>query len=217
MEERSLVSSDTIVGIVGAVILTGAMVAVFYYEADRDTGTDSDIGSGSQQFQARFVDHGDHAPSVDEDITLQEGGEWSQALQVPPYSFGIHVEVSWDEHEFSAVVGSPSFTIEILDEDGNVVGSDDGSPFHHGMDDNRSRPAQMNLTVSADDEAQAQEFLDQYMQSPEVQQNARSWTVRVTLDDDGLDDPTGQVEDIERTGTVTVQYEHYALELFSGE
>lgn len=219
-----MVSSDTIVGIVGAVILTGAMVAVFYYEADReDPGAGGDIGSGSELFQARFVDHehADGEPSISEDIALSEDNTWSEGMEVPPYSYGIHVEVEWDDHELqeAGLVGAPSYTIEILDEDGEVVpeGSSSQSPFHYGMDDNRSWPPQMNLTVAADDEEGAQQALDDHMASEAVQATAREWTIQITLDDDGFpaDDPTG--ENVQRTATVQVYYEHYVPELVPTE
>lgn len=218
-----MVSSDTIVGIVGAVILTGAMIAVFYYEADRDaTGAPGDIGMGSEVFQARWVEHDDH-PSVDEeDISLSEGASWTKELPTPPYTYEVHVEVDWDEHDLDGtpLMGDFSYTIEVLDQDADdaEVASTPESPLHHTVNDTKSTPSRMEFTVAANSTEDAEMFLEEYLESDEVQATQRNWTIRVTLDDDGLvaDDPTGE-ENVVRTFDVKVRFGHYVPELVTDE
>ncbi len=209
-----MVSSDTIVGIVGAVILTGAMIAVFYYEADRgDDGAPGTIGDGAERFDFRFTES-DHAFVDSEDQSLTEEDSQDFPVDVPPYAFKILVEVEWQEHDFPELVGEPGYTIEVLDDDADdaVLYTSNASPLDEGINDTKSAPQSMDLTVAADSEEEAQETVDEYMQSEEVAANGRNWTVRVTLDDDGIDDPTGQAGQ-ERMFDITVRLSHYVPEL----
>lgn len=210
-----MVSSDTIVGIVGAVILTGAMIAVFYYEADRgDSGAPGDLGEGAELFDFRYTEN-EHALVDGESATLGEGDSEDYQLDVPAFSFMIHIEVDWQEHDVPQLAGDPAFTIEVLDRDDDdaVVDSEENtSPLHVEMSDDKSAPERMNFTVAADNEAAAQETVDEHMESDEVLATERNWTVRVTLDDDGIDDATGQISE-ERTFDITVRISHYVPEL----
>jgi hypothetical protein len=190
MEAFCLVSSDTIVGIVGAVILTGAMVAVFYYEADREDPGTGGIGSGAERFEFTFSEERDRM--VETSGSLEEGASWTQELTLPAYSFALHVEVDWSHAlQGSPLLGDHSYTIEILDRDadGAVVASTSSSPLHHEMEDDMAAPPSLSLTVSADSEEEAHGFMAEHMQSDEVRHNERHWTLRITLEDDGMDVP----------------------------
>ena len=211
-----MVSSDTIVGIVGAVILTGAMIAVFYYEADREEPVTGGIGTGDEQYDFQFVDREQGGPS--DSTLMDEGDTWEQSWELPPYSVGVHVEVSWSHPlQDTELVGQPGYLIEVLDEDGEVVHEADASPLHHEMDDEKAFPPSMTITVNADSQAEAEELRDDYMQREEVTQNARDWSVRVTLVDDGqaAPDPTGQLDDLRWTMEVETHAQFLFPELSS--
>ncbi len=222
-----MVSSDTVVGIVGAVILTGAMIAVFYIEADReDVGPGADLGEGSQTFAFRFTENMTMDPENEDRGPLAEGEPDDIPLQTQPYTFRVFAEVEWAGHDLedSPAMGSPEFRIDLIEgetggETENVLqsSSETESPeLEFEPNDNKSAPERMNLTVAANDQAEARGFVTQYMQEDEtVQQSMRDWTIRVTLVDDGLvaDNPLSGEQDVEHGYSITVHIEYWYPEL----
>lgn len=213
-----MVSSDTVVGIVGAVILTGAMIAVFYIEADReDPGPGVDLGQGAQTFSFRYTEN---TMTDYDDVSggpLPQGQSDNLPLEGLPFTFSVHAQIEWAGHELAdtPLMDTPEFRIELIDRDADdaVLQSATGSgpELMFEPNDNQSAPERMNLTVAADNLAEAQDFVAQFMQEDaDVQQSVRNWAIRVTLVDDGVvaEDPlgTGQTN---QGYSITVHIDHW--------
>jgi hypothetical protein len=159
-----MVSSDTVVGIVGAVILTGAMIAVFFYEAGRAPDLPgADFGEGAERFTYTFANA---------TATVSE----------------VHLTLTWDAvtaPQVGAELRNPQFSVAIFEgETQRGQAAAGGSPreVHITFAANESRPA--DIIVAAENQTHAQAQVDARTAS----MAATHWTIVVTLVDDGYPD-----------------------------
>ena len=210
-----MVSSDTVVGIVGAVILTGAMIAVFVYENadDGDTG-EPFLGDGPNRYEFTYQT----ATVTVQDGTggnmLGPGQSQTWTFEAPAYVFDMEARITWSETGVTGPVpsGADQFRIELINTTDDVVESDEGrtSPLaaahgHGTTGDDDTRPPQMNVTVMAEDEAQAEQIL---LNSTKGEHGVGTWTVRVTLLDTGSE-ATDPQADSGNDYAITIQYGFY--------
>lgn len=166
-----MATSDTVVGIVGAVVLTAAMVAVFYYEnATVDNAPDGAIGTGGIAF---VYEYERATETVTETGQLAPGGEDRITFEVPAYAWAVNATLTWSETDDETSPAAPAssgpdqFELKVVNElDAEVGTKSDRSGkldvihFHAGGSSNEtSKPEQLTVTVMADDEAEADSTL----------------------------------------------------------
>jgi hypothetical protein len=181
-----MVSSDTVVGIVGAVILTGAMIAVFFYEAGRAPDLPgADFGEGAERFTYTFANA---TATVSETGQLAEGATATFDLPMPAYAAEVHLTLTWDAvtaPQVGAELRNPQFSVAIFEgETQRGQAAAGGSPreVHITFAANESRPA--DIIVAAENQTHAQAQVDARTAS----MAATHWTIVVTLVDDGYPD-----------------------------
>jgi len=211
-----VVSSDTVVGIVGAVILTGAMIAVFYYENSNagESGA-ADIGEGSNLYTYRFAQTNNTTETVDP-MTTSGNGPGNFNFDLPAYVYSIHVIVEWQNDGGGLPQplqsGRDTLRVLLINEAGTELENDQGNSgsieLTHAHQDDNTTPPEGGMRVAADSEADANQTLEQNLSS---MHGAGRWTVRVEFVNGGTGATAGQ--DTTEQFTATVHYSYWKPEL----
>lgn len=129
-----MVSSDTVVGIVGAVILTGAMIAVFYYEnSNANDGDDGDVGTGANLYSYTFEEHphplfSDATGSATAGTAVNIPLNIQNQVPIQDYLYSIAVTVTWTDDEAATPLnGADTFSLALNDGTTNLATADSGA------------------------------------------------------------------------------------------
>lgn len=215
-----MATSDTVVGIVGAIILTGAMVAVFYYENQTvDEGPGTVIGDGAESFTFTYERSEDPARSGGTTLdghqaSLAEGAEKKWEFDVPAYAWNVTATIEWEETGDTAATtplasGPDTFSLHIVSPTGVEYDPQEGSggkltSFHFHATEEDVTPPEKTVVVRADSEADAREKLDN---STDEAHGKGTWTAVVELVDTGSGPSADQ--DAGNEYTITVAYEYW--------
>lgn len=214
-----MVSSDTVVGIVGAVILTGAMIAVFYYENNTVDDGGAIIGEGGNVYTFQYEQQNE-TPVESKTVTVsQVGGSQDVTFDLPAYVFNVHAVVTWSETGDQApdplASGMDAATVQLLNEGGTELDKQTGRSgelmVHHGHDDpadTNTTPPQMTVQVRGDSPEDAEANLKNETEGEDAH-GVGTWTIKITLDDTGDSGTAGQT-DTSNDFTVTVTYSYWA-------
>lgn len=220
-----MATSDTVVGIIGAVILTGAMVAVFYYENQAgDPGAGAAVGEGAEAFTFTHEQTTTTLIDAEGQASLGEGTSRSHDFQVPAWAYNVTATITWTDDDQPAntalgtlVSGPDEFKITLISPSGvrydpqmDTSGSLTSFHFHAIAAD--VTPPSMTVAARGDDEADALANLEA---STADAHGVGSWTVEVNMtntNDDtgrpaGQDPPVGQ--DAGNPYALTVKIEHW--------
>ncbi len=145
-----MVATDTVVGIVGAVLLVGVMVGIYVYEFNQaeDAGTDTDggLGSGPAMIDASGDLDGDGTPNgADDDIdgdsipnsednktaytfsftgSLAPGATervFTNEIMAENGTQAIRVNVTWTSTTPTPLPATPNFAVSLVGPEGEVV------------------------------------------------------------------------------------------------
>ncbi len=212
-----LATSDTVVGIIGAVILTGAMVAVFYYE--NQAGTDApgaSIGTGAETFTFVYEEATTRAIDAETQAELAVGATRTHTFQVPAYAYNVSATIEWTDGDQpigglgQTASGPDEFKITLISPSGVRYDPQEGtSPltsFHFHATEVDVTPPQTTVVVRGDDAAAAE---TQLAESTADAHGVGTWTVEVNMTN--VNDNTGRPvgADAGNDYTLTVVYEHW--------
>lgn len=215
-----MVSSDTVVGIVGAVILTGAMIAVFYYENTNADDTDGDglIGEGDQTFTFTYVQSNATAVAGESKTIGSIGSSQEVTFTLPAYVFDLQATVTWSDDDAAPEqlrTSEDTLKVELINEAGTVLEMDENAngeitlSHGHGASDTNTTPPQKRVRVAADSEEEARQ---QLQEATADVHGAGTWTLRVTLVSTGSE-PGAAQRDATQDFSVTVDYSFWEPQL----
>lgn len=173
-----MVSKDTLIGIVGAVILVAAMAGVFWYEG-ANAG-----GAGSQRFDVQWSTATMDGPTVEGET--QEGESTDETVELTTANITeVSFTLSWSDD-----VGDPdTFRITVTSPDGSLMNSTEGDSGEirvafPGVND---LPPEKTVLADSEEDARAQ-LADQHTKTL----GQGEWQVTIELVEAGDFDPTGQ-------------------------
>jgi len=181
-----MVSTDTVIGVVGAVVLAGAMVAVFYYESQNPTLDSANaVGEGALTFDVAWNMTEMPGQANGPELNAQTSPSQEHELTVPSFTTNVTLTLVWTDNDARPQQlrsGPDTFRIVVTDQDGNEICRQEGANPAGG--EGRLTCAYTNSSVEqpttprrvrGNDTADAQRQLD------EAVGGAMTWTVTVTL------------------------------------
>lgn len=211
-----MVSTDTVIGVVGAVVLAGAMVAVFYYESQNPTlDTAGAVGEGSQTYAVTW-----NETTMSDDAAgtnLNEGDSQEHDIEIPAFTARVTITLTWTDNDPRPVSpsGPDTFRIVVTNSTGGEIcaGSgyenDDGEIVCEFTNSSVAQPMEPDR-VRGNNTNEAQANLDQYVGGGDT------WTVTVTLVDTADTTPSqlpGQVRDTTNPYQLAWEFTHWMPEL----
>lgn len=211
-----MVSTDTVIGVVGAVVLAGAMVAVFYYESQNPTlDTAGAVGEGSNTYAVTWNETAMQASAAGPDVAVNAPQEHD--VDIPAFTRLVTIWLNWtdtDARPEQARSGEDEFELTVTDQNGTEIcapsSNDDGSIECNWTNSSVEQPDEPDR-VRGNNTAEAQSNLD------EALDGSRTWTVTVRLvnTNEPLPGPLGATGQLDDSNTYRLEWRflHWMPEL----